>query len=304
MQKIKLGDYDVTVLEENILVFHNVLRDPQGLINFYENHQDWWGGWYGFGRQVTKPGPVMENHPGFPEWEQWKAEMIDSVVDDDHYRKEIAEVFYKTTKEYIAYTGKSFDVWTTQNFGIARYIPDEDLINNDDLTMVYHTDYQQNMQDQPGNKYAITSVIYPNDNYEGGEISIRKVDPETNLPVVKIDYKPKANDMIFFPSDRPYYHGVKRIWKAPKYIIRLYWLYAYDGSPEWHALKEKYGKDFKELEDNRIRTQEILIADPFQRPRITIDEYYQIYEMGLVEGTKIRRIPEGIGVTPTGEWTN
>ena len=299
-----LGKFAVTILDPKVIVFHNVLEDPEALIDFYESKEEWWGGWYGFGSQINKGGPAVEYSAQFPTLEEWEESMILSDT-DDLYHNEVAYAYYQASAEYFTYTGTKLDNWTTRGWGLSRYIPDHDIINNSDLTMVYHTDYSYNVHDQPGEKFAVTAVLYPNDDYDSGELSLRVVDEHNNV-VSRIEYKPKAGDMVFFPSGRPYYHGVKRIWGAPKYIMRMYWQYSSEGSPEWHALKEKYGDKFQELEDARSRDAKFQVSYPFLRPRFTIDEYYELYEKGYVVDGKldIENIPEGYGIKQNLDWTS
>lgn len=274
MEKVKLGQFSATILDPRIIVFHDVLDDPDGLIEHYERDLPW-RGWFGFGRQVDELGPTIEEAPEFPTWEHWKAAMIDSVKDP--YRQNIAASFHKASEEYFKYTGTTFPNWTCKNWSLARYLPDENVINNDDLTMNYHTDYQHAKHDQPGEKFAVTAVIYPNDDYEGGEISFRVASPEWEVEK-EFDYKPQKGDMVFFPAEHPYYHGVKRVWDKGKYIIRLYWQYTSEGTQEWHDLYKKYGDAFRDMENERVNRHDLMVARPFLRPMFTINEYYERLE--------------------------
>jgi hypothetical protein len=278
MERVKLGGFEATILDPRIIVFHNAVKDPDGLIDHYEKNLPW-RGWFAFGRQVDQLGPSIMENPEFPTWEQWKSSMIDTMTDP--IRNHVAEVFYRTSEEYYKYTGTTFPNWTCKNWSLARYLPDENVINNDELTMNYHTDYQHSKHDQPGEKFATTAVIYPNDDYEGGEISFRVAN--SNWEIEKqIDYKPVKGDIVFFPAEHPYYHGVKRVSGAAKYIIRLYWQYTSEGTEEWHKLHEKYGDSFRELEQQRIDRHDLMMAIPFLRPRFTITEYYEKLEDGTL----------------------
>jgi len=59
------------------------------------------------------------------------------------------------------------------------------------------------------------SVIYLNDDYEGGEIY---------FPDQKIDFKPKAGTVVFFPSNNMFIHGVKEITKGERYTCPQFWV--------------------------------------------------------------------------------
>lgn len=280
MEKIKLGDYDVTVLDPKILVFHNTIEDGKKLIDHYEKEWEWTG-WFGFGRQVDEQGPYMNyESPEFPPYEVWEKMMIDTIPERP-IRQDVARQFFNVSKEYVEYTGWEQPNWVCKNWALARYLPDEDAVNHEILSMNYHTDYQVNQHDWPGEKFSITAVVYPNDDYDGGEITFRVADENWKIDK-EISYKPVAGDIVLFPAKHPYYHGVKRIWNKPKYIIRIYWQYIAEATPEWSRLKEKYGEKFQEMERERINRHDLMISDPFLKNMFTIEEYYERLENGTL----------------------
>jgi predicted 2-oxoglutarate/Fe(II)-dependent dioxygenase YbiX len=61
---------------------------------------------------------------------------------------------------------------------------------------------------------TISTVWYINDDYEGGEIC---------FPRFNIEYKPKANEFLVFPSTYVYNHSVKPIKNGTRYSI-VSWL--------------------------------------------------------------------------------
>jgi hypothetical protein len=61
----------------------------------------------------------------------------------------------------------------------------------------------------------VSTVYYINDNYLGGEI---------NFPRFGISYKPKANEMIVFPSTYVYNHSVSEVTEGIRYSV-VSWLY-------------------------------------------------------------------------------
>ena len=61
----------------------------------------------------------------------------------------------------------------------------------------------------------ISLVYYINDNYDGGEINFTNFD---------ISYKPKANEMIIFPSNYVYRHFVSEIKSGTRYSVAS-WIY-------------------------------------------------------------------------------
>ena len=56
----------------------------------------------------------------------------------------------------------------------------------------------------------ISIIYYFNDNYIGGEISFKKFD---------VKYKPKANDLIIFPSSYIYSHSVSEVTEGVRYAL-------------------------------------------------------------------------------------
>jgi len=278
---------DVTILDPRIVVFHNAVSDCKGYIDFYETNMPW-DGWFRFGSQVEvgsiMHGPLIKDTPEFPTVEEWHSSMVDVPIPNgtyDTHKQELAKSLYSASKFYVNYTNHAQPSWILRPWALAKYIPDVDINGDDELTMQYHTDYVLKDAEAPGEKFAITAVFYPNDDYGDGEISFRLIG-ETGV-LKQIDYKPKAGDIVMFPSSHPYYHGVKRITGAPKYITRMYWLYNYEGSDEWHELNAKYGPEkFAELEQERLKNHELMIAKPYLRPIFTIKEYYELLEAGLL----------------------
>lgn len=70
---------------------------------------------------------------------------------------------------------------------------------------------------EPNEAYIVDygSVIYLNDDYEGGEIY---------FPDHGIDFKPVAGTVVFFPSNKLYNHGVKAIKSGVRYTSAQFWL--------------------------------------------------------------------------------
>ena len=69
----------------------------------------------------------------------------------------------------------------------------------------------------PNEAYIVDygSVIYLNDDYEGGEIY---------FPDQGIDLKPKAGTVVFFPSNNMFVHGVREIKSGTRYTAPSFWV--------------------------------------------------------------------------------
>lgn len=92
----------------------------------------------------------------------------------------------------------------------------------------FHSDFFQQDMDTPGYKLIFTVMIYLNDDYDGGEICFwdgEKI----------VGYKPKAGDIVAFPSCEPFYHGVLDIDKNDRYAIRMNYCSVTDGSEEFKS---------------------------------------------------------------------
>jgi hypothetical protein len=59
-----------------------------------------------------------------------------------------------------------------------------------------------------------SSVLYLNDDYEGGELFF----PEFDLTI-----KPKLGDLVTFPTNSMYIHAVKEVKHGTRYTIALSW---------------------------------------------------------------------------------
>jgi hypothetical protein len=92
----------------------------------------------------------------------------------------------------------------------------------------FHSDYFDQDMDTPGYKLIFTVMLYLNDDYDNGEICFW--DGE-NI----IGYKPKAGDIVVFPSCEPFYHGVLNIYNADRYAIRMNYYITTEGSEEFKS---------------------------------------------------------------------
>lgn len=92
--------------------------------------------------------------------------------------------------------------------------------------MSFHTDYMVDRSHEEGHKFAITTTMYINDDYEHGAIVFR-INGKT------FSYKPKAGDVLVFPSghplllmegETPLMHAVEAIpYGGPdRYMVRMF----------------------------------------------------------------------------------
>lgn len=82
------------------------------------------------------------------------------------------------------------------SYGILKYGLGQKFVNHIDD----HQDYHR----------RISTVYYINEDYSGGEI---------NFPRFNISFKPKANQMILFPSTYVYNHSVSPVIEGERYAV-------------------------------------------------------------------------------------
>lgn len=127
----------------------------------------------------------------------------DSFTDPrDAFNKTLSNLFLEYFKpiemDYLGYHGVSMS--THDSYSVLRYGIGQKFINHIDDHEKIHR--------------RVSTVYYANDNYSGGEI---------NFPRFNISYKPKANEMIIFPSTYVYNHSVSEITEGIRYAV-VSWL--------------------------------------------------------------------------------
>lgn len=63
-------------------------------------------------------------------------------------------------------------------------------------------------------KRIVSGVYYFNDDYVGGELTFHRLG---------ITYKPKANDLVLFPSNYLYNHSISKVLEGTRYSM-VYWI--------------------------------------------------------------------------------
>lgn len=72
------------------------------------------------------------------------------------------------------------------------------------------TKFVNHIDDHQDYHRRVSTVYYLNENYTGGEI---------NFPRFDIVFKPKANQMIVFPSTYVYNHSVSPVIEGERYAV-------------------------------------------------------------------------------------
>lgn len=228
-----IKDLEWEELYPGVIVYHNMLQDPENAYKvMMDSEKDGdgqyffrkWDPWAQFGTYTQCKG----------EEEQINAEKGERFNAEKSLFDEIAISYDKAISHYFAHTGISIPEgarYSGQSW--CKYFNKIDELKNN-MTMQYHTDYIISQRDMPGEKFHTTCTFYINDNYNGGDIEFY-----VNGDIV--NHKPKAGDLVVFPSGEPYFHGVKTIPDGNKFFIRNFVMFDYDGSEEWLANQKKYG---------------------------------------------------------------
>ena len=272
-----LNSVEFDIFYPRIHVYKNLLPHSDRLVEILkssgENREDSyyfnkWDKWHVFGETIGG----IEYNPIYSDLVN-----LEKKEEEEILVKELDNAFATATQHYMNHHGVTRQQnWTTMGPSICKYDSKMEHSGIDYLSMKYHTDYDFIRGDEPGDKFAITCTMYLNDDYEGGEmwfnLSGHAGDSfgEERIPEDQIMiYKPKAGDVLVFPSGHPdvlseestYFHGVGRTSKSQdrsseKYFIRSYHLIPFSGTPEWLENQEKYGaENWEKMETERIKAR-------------------------------------------------
>lgn len=108
------------------------------------------------------------------------------------------EYFNPLELDYLASFGIAtiwHDQWGVLKYGVGQY-------------------FTNHIDDHVDHHRRVSTIYYLNENYTGGEI---------NFPRFGITFKPKANQMIIFPSTYVYNHSVSPVIEGERYAV-VSWL--------------------------------------------------------------------------------
>lgn len=282
------------VLYPKVNVYQNAIPNHKEYIDLLKRSQSEppqhlfakWDDWYGFGLMMNLGMNISHDYTN-----DYNGEPLDLnneyAVKQMEFLKDLDNVFFSVTKDYIDQYSISLPNWHPSGFSICKYY---ETIQENHLAMHYHTDYVGANAEAPGLKFAVTCTMYLNDDYEGGGLSF--LEEETGDV---IDYKPKAGDVVVFPSGDPitgtshYFHGVDKISNGDKYLVRTFWQYNYEGSKEWWEGHSKYGKDEWE-KINKERLKKEMASGKWHRYVVYPDETYAKIDKSIPFFVKAKKI--------------
>lgn len=205
----------------------------------------------------------FENFPNKEEWKESQELQKNKTqpLEIKELVKKFEEYFFEATQHYNEYYDNKLLNWIHAGSNILRYegrdakpqeitgeskvIDSRDTTKGEaggtkEMTLPFHTDFYQAEEFKPGLKAEYTITMYLNEDYDGGEIDfrifngneneIRVIDGELHSAdpnygeIPAIAYRPKAGDIIIFPSRVPFYHGVRRVSTGMKYFARMFWM--------------------------------------------------------------------------------
>ncbi len=256
-------EFTVEEIYPYILVYSNMFKDidksykilTDSLVETEDRIFSPWTQWSIFGQYLDPITPSFRMGDRYGNLKEIEAK-TQTQQDQKDFGIEMMENFHLVTEDYMKRynfnidlnelttdeNGDPINVWRWAGGTVGMY-----HISNDEEQhgMRYHSDYQREKADRPGYKFVITCTIYYNDDYEGGEI-----DFVMGNKLVK--YKPKAGDLLVFPSGHPdylteegmsYLHGVMPSYNKNKFLTRMYWQKYQQGTEEWYENERKYGKE-------------------------------------------------------------
>lgn len=214
-----------------------------------------WKDWYGFG-QLCEPKQFDPENTDF----------ANPMYDNERViEQQIQNAISSAFSHYIGINSVPLpDKSIISRVSFAAYY--EGIDTGGEKVMQYHTDYLVSQHFSRFENFLLTCTIYINDDYEGGEVRF------TTMTGDSIDYKPKAGDVVIFPSGspiypgkEPYFHAVGMVKSGTKFLIRSFVKYQHDGSNEWKMNEEIYGKEeWARMEQDRVLSHAGRVSNQLQ----------------------------------------
>jgi hypothetical protein len=245
-RKTTMSELEHIELYPKVDVYRNVLKDPAQLyevMNASEKTSEGkyflktWDPWAHFGTYTQKKD-IREVSA--------EIQSTEMFIKEKAFVEEVEAAYSKVIADYIERHNIELpEGWRFSGSSYSKYHAGVDNLKSK-LTMQYHTDHITSQKDMPGDKFSITCTMYINDDYDGGDI-------EFYINGQFINHKPKAGDILVFPSTEPYYHGVKTINSNEKFFVRNFIMTPHNGTEEWLANQRKFGAyKWAKMEQERI----------------------------------------------------
>lgn len=189
----------VEELGPGILVFRDNLPEDMKIIERLEevlldesNYYNYMEAMVGYGMKI----------PEYRDCFDFKYKKTDIEHDTSEASLKLQQLWqdvYDRQLEAVKYYCRKYNIgelryWEAMNF--VKYGPKQHFMEHHDQGYSYNC--------------VLSSVAYPNDNYEGGELYFR---------LQNLNVKPKAGDLYLFPSNFMYPHQAKVVHSGTKYSI-------------------------------------------------------------------------------------
>ena len=202
------GEKRKSSLRERVVSFDNFIKkdDCDELYNFCKSHGEWPNDFYERGEQPRDNEPPRPNHP-----------LVEKYV-----KLALSELQYSFTREMqLLYPAALRKYPQGASLGVHC---DGVSLNESGDSIDYLRDYDQTSV-HPTTITEGAMVFYINDDYFGGELF---------FPDIDMEIKPKAGQLIAWPSGPLFEHGVKKITSGDRYVISSFLT-----SPKLSLLHEK-----------------------------------------------------------------
>ena len=217
--------FEKVVIAPQIVIYKNIFKNSRELINILETDKEGslfcnWHNWYEQGLRKEAVFDLSNNS-------KFNSENIESV-----YMKDLCEIFNFIHKDYFEQWGSHDYLWPDfisdweklkaekTYFEIDYFKYDLNKIGemeNGEMLSDYHVDENLLPNVPHPFRHIVTTNIYLNDNYEGGELCA--YDDTSKQSYM---YKPSPGDAIIMPSMRPFYHGAKSFYNSDRYFLRTF----------------------------------------------------------------------------------
>jgi hypothetical protein len=250
------------VVAPQIVIYKEILNNCKDFIDIVDSSSReeslWgeWNDWYDQGKYMSQEFKISELDIKLDDKENIKKEKsflqdlfkIYHFIKDDYLNEYSDEKgnwpSYITRWDKIKKSGDykvGLDIYKyNMSYKDKADIPNE-------LMLQYHVDEMPEGAHEKYDHKAITITIYPNDDYDGGEICFYD---EVSNKAYK--YKPKAGDITVFPSAAPFYHGVMPFAGADRYFLRIFISYSLEGDEDWIKNNKSDSNSFIKEQQDKI----------------------------------------------------
>jgi Rps23 Pro-64 3,4-dihydroxylase Tpa1-like proline 4-hydroxylase len=203
------------VLDFGLVYYKEAIPEPQQIIDTINKvDKRFLSNEHGDSPTQVKPWEPWSYGDVVFNWQKYFPEVKD-IRKDDYYYKEtsaVSEVLYSSLEKAFDHYSNTLYPFAGKNIKGREY--------NIHLLKYQEGGYLPAHQDQGVSTRVLSTVMYLNDNYEGGEIEFINS---------KIKIRPEAGSIIFFPSNFLYVHEVHPITSGFRYSM-----------PHWyHNTKER-----------------------------------------------------------------